>query len=98
MSTTVLIADETVMLKAYRAVFSGEQGKLVLDDLMDFCRMFVSNDGFDFYEGRRSVFLHILESMGLTNTYNIATALLNVPAEIPQEKQETADAAETQEG
>jgi hypothetical protein len=87
------MTDEA-LLKAYRAIFiSGEQGKIVLDDLMDFCRMFQVNDGMDVYEGRRSVFLHILESMGLTNTYNIATALLNVPPEIAVEKQEVADNA-----
>jgi hypothetical protein len=86
------MTDE-VLLKAYRAVMVSEQGKIVLDDLMDFCRMFQCNDGMDVYEGRRSVFLHILESMGLTNTYNIATALLNVPPEISVEKQEVADNA-----
>jgi|WetSurMetagenome_2_1015567.scaffolds.fasta_scaffold732367_2 hypothetical protein len=87
------MTDE-VLLKAYRAIFVSEQGKIVLDDLMDFCRMFQCNDGMDVYEGRRSVFLHILESMGLVNTYNIATALLNVPPEIEVEKQEVADNAE----
>jgi len=92
MSTDVLIQDETVLLKAYRAVFGGEQGKIVLDDLIDFCRMFTCTAGYgtELYEGRRTVFLHILESMGLTNTYNIATALQNVPAE-EQTKQEIAD-------
>jgi hypothetical protein len=85
--------DET-LLKAYRAAFIGEQGKIVLDDLMDFCRMFQCNDGMDVYEGRRSVFLHILESMGLTDTYKIATALLNVPPERVVDKQELADGTE----
>lgn len=87
------MTDEA-LLKAYRAIFVSEQGKAVIDDLMDFCRMFQVNDGMDVYEGRRSVFLHILESMGLTNTYNIATALLNVPPEIAVEKQGVADNAE----
>jgi hypothetical protein len=87
------MTDEA-LLKSYRAVFVSEQGKVVLDDLMDFCRMFQVNDGMDVYEGRRSVFLHILESMGLTNTYNIATALLNVPPEIAEKRQEVADGTE----
>jgi len=89
----VLEQESTVLLKAYRVVFGGEQGKTVLNDLVDFCRMFQANDGMDFYEGRRSVFLHILEQMGITNTYSIVTALQNVPAEIPQDKQEVADGA-----
>lgn len=84
------------IFKAYRAVFVSEQGKIVLDDLMDFCRMFQCNDGMDVYEGRRSVFLHVLENMGLGNTYNIATALLNVPPEA-EEKQERADGTDAAE-
>ena len=74
-------------------MFSGEQGKVVLDDLMDFCCMFQCTAGMDteLYEGRRTVFLYLLESMGLRNTYNIATALLNVPPEPVVDKQENAD-------
>ena len=93
MSETVLMPDQTVLFKAYRAVFTGEQGKAVLNDLADFCWMFSCTAGMatELYEGRRTVFLHILEKMGLGNTYNVVAALQNVPPEILVEKQEIAD-------
>ena len=93
MSDVVLEREPTALLKAYRAVFGGEQGKVVLNDLVDFCRMFQCNDGMDVYEGRRSVFLHILEQMGLMNTYSIVTALQNVPPDMEDKRQEKADGA-----
>jgi hypothetical protein len=77
------------LLKAYRTVFSGEYGKIVLDDLMDFCWMFRCTAGMDtdVYEGRRTVILHIMERMGLNDIMRIVSSLQNVPPTMEEKRQ-----------
>ena len=70
----------------YKRVFGTDDGKLVLEDLADFCRMketaFVPGDiyGTVYQEGMKNVYLHILRVLNLTDkeiseliyeTYNV---------------------------
>uniref|UniRef100_A0A6H1ZVB1 Bbp19-like phage domain-containing protein n=1 Tax=viral metagenome TaxID=1070528 RepID=A0A6H1ZVB1_9ZZZZ len=61
--------DKAIRLyQAYRDVFSGEAGELVLNDLMERCYMTSSTFVEDaltsaFYQGQRDVGLHILHAV-----------------------------------
>lgn len=66
-------AKATATMNAYRRVFSTEDGKIVLNDLMKACfimRSTVGNssDETSYNEGQRNVVLRILETCKMTST------------------------------
>lgn len=71
MATTRRSAAATKRLQAYRRLFSTDDGKLVLEDLMKSCYVkgsVVGKDPYETYynEGARSVVLRIMQTVGIT--------------------------------
>lgn len=92
--------DQETIRKAYRDVFSTVQGKVVLGDLADFCNLVactVDPRSFavtNLNEGRRTVVLHIMEQMGITDIANLVRAIIETPIDIRTEEQEYAETGE----
>ena len=66
--STPAITEE--LLIAYRLFFSSPHGRLILLDLMKFCKYRVAAEG-QIDEGKRQAFLHILERSQLPDEHFI---------------------------
>lgn len=59
-------AEYRDLLIAYKKVFSGEEGKKVLYDLINHCNILTSHNGDAYKEGRRSVVCEILHKTNIS--------------------------------
>ena len=84
-------ATNEALVKAYRVSFLDDK-MLVLNDLAEYCNFLAVTydlrgaEKTAFEEGKRSVFLHIIESMGITEIGRIMTALGTVKVEFKEEQ------------
>jgi hypothetical protein len=64
--------------QAYRKILSTPLGGVVLSDLAEYCNFLATTTGNSTEEGKRDVFLHILEMYGIESTYDVVEALQKI--------------------
>lgn len=77
--------------QAYRRTFENPMGGTVLADLMEYCGFLASHDGNPFEEGRRDVFLHLLEMYRDPSVVDFARVVQTIPDRNEECKQYEAD-------